>query len=227
MNVTSANAAPIIITVDEEHAGIRLAIPLLTVGTFILLYAILNSLQYPDTLPAGCIVVVGSLIGAVAAAFIADKVLKRVWRSGRTLTLAPDALTLARRGTTEAKIVFPEPINALAWKFTVNRGSARVPRGWSMLSTKLSQGDTEENPPLVLYTFVSPVQLAQFPDATQFTALVPRAEVESGTLGLRETGLQRLLLASEDERYRIGAEIRPSDLQRVLAAVTPYLQQIL
>lgn len=213
--------------VDAEHLGIRLALPVLAVGAFLLAYAVLNGLPYPANLPAGCFVIAGSIVAAAVVGFLADRYLKKIWQSGRVVELTPDGLRLLYGSTQRAVITFTDPINALAWKFTVRKGGGRIPRGWQMMAVKLAQGDSDENPPMLLYIFVPPDQAETMPATFQFTALTSRAEVEQGALGLRETGIQRLLLAAEDERYHTGAELQAADFKRVLESVAPHLQTLI
>ena len=153
----SEQPAARVIPIDVEHGGIRFAVPGLAVVGFILGYfltsAILNALNADFSVL--CVAVIGGIIGAILASAGGDFYLKRVWPSGRSVSLDGERMRLVdtRRGRQgDTDLLWEQRINPLAWRFTVKRGSARVPKGWVMLAMKLLQDDAE----LILYTLMPP-----------------------------------------------------------------------
>jgi hypothetical protein len=219
MTPADGSAAPLVFPIDTEHGGIRLLVPLLSLGTFIVLFFGLNTITAAEVRDViGCVAFASGVAGAVVMAFVADKVLKQVWPSPKRLVLDATSLTLSDRRTPDAdvRLRLGERLNALAWRFTVKRSSARVQRGWHMLGVQLTQDDTQ----LTLYTFVSPKDAETFPLYAQFTALLPRSVLDKGDVPLREAAQQRRLLAAEDERWQAGAELERKDFAQVLERLT-------
>jgi hypothetical protein len=187
--------------VDIEHAGIRLALPVIMVLAFIGAFVIFGNLFAVES-PVSCLPIAGGVVAAIFATMIGDNLLKRIWRSPRSVTISPSAIeyTDKQAQNPTIRMAWDDRINALAWRFTVKRGSARVPKGWVMLGCQLTQDEHR----LTLYAFL-PEKDAAAPEYKAFTQLVPRADVEK--LPLREANRQRRLLIAEDERWQGGAEI--------------------
>jgi len=138
-----------------------------------------------------------------------------VWPSGRTLSLSLEGLHLRdqrRNRSGETRIAWDQRINLLAWRFTVARGSARVPKGWIMLAMKLLQDDSQ----LIFYTFMPAKETATLPTYHVFTPLATRTAIDKGELSLREASEQRRLLKAENERWQDGAEIDRQDFVALL-----------
>ncbi|MEP7288568.1 MAG: hypothetical protein ABI947_22680 [Chloroflexota bacterium] len=213
-----------VLPVDVDHGGIRLALPALTVLGFVVGYTIilllLTALQVEGS--SGCLAFVGGLMIALLTLTAGDRVLKRLWPSGRRLVLESGGLQLEdkRRGRQQAtQMQWNQRINALGWRFKVSRGSARVPKGWLMLSLQLLQDDAE----LIVYTFMPEKEAATLPIYQEFTALVPRKQLESEQLPLRERGEQRRLLKVEQQRWQDGAEIRREDFVILIETLLPHV----
>jgi hypothetical protein len=206
--------------IDAEHAGIRLAVPVLTVFGFVIGYFASSwLLQNADQdIPVGCIGVAVGIVLGILAAVLTDRYLKRIWPSGRSLTVNPDGLFLRdqrKKQDAETRITWDQRVNLLAWKFTIQRGSARVPKGWVMLGLKLLQDEAQ----LVLYTFMPAKEASALPTYDRFVPLASRAQIDKGELSLREAGEQRRLLKAEDERWRDGAEVRREDFVPLLELI--------
>ena len=211
---------------DSEHSGIRVALPLLTVAGFVVgfvLASVLNALLRLDAI-AGCFSF-GMAVGcALLAAVLSDRGLKRWWPSGRTLAVSPEGLRvrdMRKNHQGEAFLTWDKRFNLLAWRFAVQRGSARVPKGWLMLGLQLIQDDAE----LTLYTFMPAKDAGALPVFGAFVQLVTRAAIEKGDLSLREMSEQRRLLKAEDERWRDGGEVRRDDFPALLKEINKHLQE--
>ncbi len=233
MGVTElqTSSTPRVFPVDVEHAGIRLALPILIVGSGVLFYVVLSpligsvveSLLGVDALNGFASFGV-ALLGALGVGVLADRLLKRYWSSGRRLVLDTQALVLRdqRRGRTpQTRIVLDQRINVQSWRFTVRRSSPRAPSGWIMLACQLGQDDTQ----LILYTFMPPKRSATLPLLRVFSELAGRKDLEGGKLSLRETTEQRRLLKAENERWQDGAELQPESFASVLEALSPYIPE--
>jgi hypothetical protein len=203
---------------DTEHTGIRLALPLIAIFSFVLLLWVLGFFFSSEN--GGCLNASIAAIGALGVMALSDGLLKRVWKSGRTLTLTDNQITLQdsrRDRTPETHIDLTQRVNVLAWRFTVKRGSARAVRGWIVLALQLVQDETS----ITLYTLM-PAKEADLPQFADFLQLIPRSVIAKGELPLREITQQRRLLQAEDQRWQDGAELRRQDFVRLLDQLNAY-----
>jgi hypothetical protein len=213
-----------VMLLDTEHGGVRLLLIVLTVIGFLAGYALTTSLVAALKLDVatGCLAFIAGFVAAMALALAGERLLKRLWPSGRTLTLAPDGLRYQNRcKKDEREICFDwdRRINLLAWRFSVARGSARAPKGWIVLGLQLLQDESQ----LSLYTLMPPKEATALPDYEIFILLMSRAAIEKGGISLRELGEQRRLLGAEDARWRNGAEVRREDFPSLIAAITRHV----
>ncbi len=217
----SGDSTSRVLPIDVEHGGIRVLLPLITIagliGGYVLTTVIVNALNLD--LAVGCVSFVGAVVGALALATLSDRVLKRIWPSGRSLSVDDEGLQLndKRRGHGPTqRILWAQRINLLSWHFKVSRGSARVPKGWIMLGLQLVQDDAE----ITLYTFMPEKQAAALHNFGMFTQLLGRAQIESDKLSLREKSEQRRLTKAENVRWEGGAEVRREDFAGLLDIIT-------
>jgi hypothetical protein len=213
------------IPIDVEHTGIRLVVPILTVLGFVVGYFASSWLvgALNTDVPIGCVAVLAGIGLGVLAAVLADRVLKGRWSSGRDLTLDSNGLSLHDRRknrNSETRITWDKRVNVVAWRFTVERGSARVPKGWMMLAMKLLQDEAE----LILYTLMPAGEAKMLPSYDMFAPLASRAAIEKGTLTLREASEQRRLLQAEDERWKDGAEVRHEDFGALVSTIRQHVR---
>jgi hypothetical protein len=138
-------------------------------------------------------------------------VLKRVWKSGRTLSVRDHQIIVrdvrAKRAS-EVTFDLTRRVNILAWRFKVKRGS---PRGSVLLALQLSQ----DNESVALYTLI-PAKESDEARFAEFIQLMPRSSVLQGKLPLRELAQQRRLLQAEEQRWYEGAEMRRQDFIALL-----------
>ncbi len=210
---------------DTEHAGIRLALPLLTVAGFIVGFGLATVVSSALNLSSvtGCFSFVLAVGLALLTAVVGDRVLKGRWPSGRTLDLSWEGLRLRDQRTNrqgETFLAWDKRFNLLAWRFAVQRGSARVPKGWLMLGLQLSQDEAQ----LTLYTFMPSKDAGALNGFGVFMPLTTRSSIEKGDLSLREMSEQRRLLKAEDERWRDGGEVRREDFPALWAEINGRLQ---
>jgi len=176
----------------------------------------------------GIIGFVVGLLGALLIGAIADRLLKRFWPSGRTLTLEDGTLRLRNvRGTpSEVVVTLDRRVNVTSWQFTVRRSSPRAQRGWHMLAYQLLQDDSQ----IVVYSFMTPKAFAALPDADRFVELksepAPRPGRQNANVqSLRTNSEQKRIAAVDAIRLEIGAELRPADFGVVLGLVMPLLER--
>ncbi|MCC7208717.1 MAG: hypothetical protein IT323_15525 [Anaerolineae bacterium] len=202
--------------VDVEHAGVRFGVPFAALAGGVLVFLVASAiLNGADTTASfTCIALIIAGIGGVITAAFADRFLKRLWPSRRQLRVDDAGLHLIdRRRSAESvqRIAWDARINAIAWRFTVKRGSARINKGFIMLGCQLVQDETS----VILYTF-APSDDADAPRYKDFVQLMPRTVVAKGDLPLREANRQRRLLRLEDERWEDGAELLAADFAYVI-----------
>jgi hypothetical protein len=202
--------------VDVEHLGIRIALPLIAIAAGLACHALIYDLSArlgPVGLE-GCLALIGAAVGGLAFTALADRLLKRIWPSARFLRLDEAAVSLhdRRRGRPAlVRIAWEGRVNVLTWRFTVKRGSARVPRGWVMLGCQLTQDEAQ----ITLYSFV-PEKVADDDTFGAFNQLVFRELLNKNELPLREANFQRRLMRAEDGRWEDGGELRSEDLRLLL-----------
>jgi hypothetical protein len=213
-----------IMPLDTEHGGVRLLLIVLTMTGFLAGYALMAGLITVLKLDVatGCLAFVAGIVAAILFALASDRLLKRLWPSGRTLILNSDGLQYQNQrktGEREIRFAWDERINLLAWRFSVSRGTARAPKGWIVLGIQLLQDENQ----LSLYTLMPPKEATALPDYETFTLLLSRAAIEKGGVSLREASQQRRLLGAEDERWRHGAEVRREDFPLLIEAITRHV----
>ncbi len=209
-----------VMPLDVEHVGIRLGLPILAVVGFIAGYAITLGLTsaIQAEAPSGCLAVIVGVIASIASILLGDYSFKRFWPSHRTLLVDQEGLRMRdeRRGRRrELRIEWDRRINPLAWRFSVKRGSARVPKGWIMLGLQLLQDEQL----LTLYAFLSPQEAEALPIYEHFTLLLSRS-IDTSQMNVRLQAEQRRLLKAEDERWRDGAEVRHDDFLILVDIIT-------
>jgi hypothetical protein len=212
-----------VLPLDVEHGGIRLALPVLTLAGFILGYVLLSSVAAAAgmTETAGCISFIGGIVIALLIAVAGDRLLKRFWPSGKSLTLNNSGLELRdRKKAVSIDMQLDQRINITAWRFNIQRGSARVPKGWIMMGLQLAQDEAQ----ITIYTFMPPKDAPTVPGYNKFTPLLSRTAIEKGDLSIREGAEQRRLLRAEDERWQSGFEVRREDFTTLMDAVIRHVQ---
>lgn len=211
--------------VDIEHAGIRIALPVIMLGVGFGLWfglaapidPVMQGIFGIDGL-GGITAALLGLVCAVIAGFIADYVLKSVWPSGRVVTLTGEQLTLVddRRGDRKnVTLALDKRINPLQWRFTVKRSTPKAQAGWVMLGMQLAQDEAQ----MTIYTFVPAKQIKDDPLVSPFVTLITGRELEKTKLSMRESAEQRRLTKAEAERWTNGAELRPDDFFIILNAI--------
>ena len=191
--------------VDVGHLRIRMVVPLLAViGFFLVLWLVpvlLSVLNLQDTMVTTLVLPL-AVGGAVGAAYLGDRLLKRRWSSGREILLDDMYLVLRDRKVGEKVVAWSGRVNLLTWRFVVAR-RGRIPKGFHCLAMQITQDDEQ----VTIYTFCDPKKLELIEEDDRFTPLASRSVVKDDRLNLRVAGHQRRLLQAEDDRWRTGAEL--------------------
>lgn len=206
-----------VIKIDTEHFLIRLLVPVLTIGTVVVVYigglSLLRGLGDEGISPT-CVVLPVALAVLLGGGYVIERVLKRLMPSRRSAVMTAEALTVtdARRSPPDVRrIEWHNTVNVTAWRFRVARRS-RVPKGWYCMALRLLQDETE----LYLYAFMSQGEAERAIGYNNFVRLRPRKETQSNT-DLSAVAEQRRLLKLEDARWNDGAEVQREDFHALLA----------
>jgi hypothetical protein len=235
MPTTSAAQKAIVLKVDPEHAGLRIAIVLILVAAVLLAFLLLRSLlviYLPQLSSPAILACLGALPVALVISAAVEAVLKRSWSSGRRLVLDTERLALQKSRRDELALDWREPINETWWHFQLSgyrRGGRerRIPDRWHCVAGQLQQ----EGKRIVVYSFVSPSQLDKLLAKKPLYRLEPK-EVYDNSLRRRLEGpvrpeLPTEVIAGESGRYWLaernrwqqGVELTPNDLETLLQAL--------
>ncbi len=219
METEGAAGEPRVMVVDQEHLGLRLMVPLLTVFACVGTYWIGLQLTAGGSAALMVLVVLPLAIGAgLGAAWLAERVLKRLWPSRRSLKVDETGLTLSKQAQTESTLNWRQHINVLAWRFTVPPRRGRIPKGWYCMACRLVQDEQA----MTFYAFFPPDEAKALAHYDRFATLVSRKAWEKATPAERlAMGDQARLHSAEMERWERGAELAREDfaaLVRVMGA---------
>ncbi|MBK8026415.1 MAG: hypothetical protein IPK19_34765 [Chloroflexi bacterium] len=193
--------------VDREHSGLRLAVLATFVVVWLIVFFVVSSLIASEG-PSLLAVIVGFAV-AYGATLLAERYLKGVWVSGRTVRIDRTGVEMLLKGQRQAQILSEDPARAVLWRFVIKK-RARIPKGWSMFACAL----TAEDQNLCVYTFMPPNKVDPFARKATFPLLEPK---KSRTLNdddredLRLAGEQKRLREAENMRWVTGAEMTQED----------------
>jgi hypothetical protein len=205
--------------VDATHRGVRLVVVVvMMIGVLLgllIMPTVERSLGLKDV-AAACLRGIVALALGIGLASGAERLLQRVWPSGRSLHVDQHKIMLRQRQAADVVVEWDEPIQALAWHFKVGTRRALVPRGWHCLACRLAQGDAA----ITLYTFMPLHQATSLDIWPAFDELAaPRRRILAGRElqhPLSESPYMAQLHMAERERWQDGAELQPPDFQEVV-----------
>jgi hypothetical protein len=157
--MAASDPSPIVLHADQEHSGIRVTVLLVLVVTiwpsFLLARLLLSSL-FPQSDYLGILSCIGALPLALALVWAVEQWLKRVWPSGRQLTIVEGTIKATEPGREDKVLKLSDNLTHLSWYFRLGeyaRGGheRRVPKQWLCLSSQLQQDEQR----LVVYTYMS------------------------------------------------------------------------
>ena len=207
----SVAASGVMIPVDPEPSGLRLALVGIFLSATVATYVLSANLVTTGVCnPLALFVALG--MGGVVM-YLAEKWLKPRWKTTRFLHLTETSLRILAKGEPSRVIDPTLQVNVLMWSFQVTRRT-RVPKGWYVVALALEQDETY----LPVYTLLSPENFAGLPGTAQFTQLSSRKELTQlqDNSNLRKAGLQRRLHTAEFARGVEGAEMAPEDFETCL-----------
>jgi hypothetical protein len=206
---TSIDTLALTFQVDPEHGAKRLTIVATFVIGWIIGFAVLNTL-IPGT-GLNIIAVLGGFAVTGGVTWVAERLLRQRWPSGRIVEIHEDMIEARKAGAVQQHIDGSKHVNVLLWRFKIKRRS-RVPKGWFMVACSLEQ----ENNYLSVYTFMSPEQVNYPQIANRFKMLLGAKEVQGNNQDLRLAGEQRRLRMAEEHRWMHGAEMSNADFEAYL-----------
>jgi hypothetical protein len=204
--------------VDATHLGVRtVVVVVMMIGVLLgllVMPVVERSLGLKDV-AAVCSRWIVALALGIGLASGAERLLQRIWPSGRSLHVDQRGITLRQSQADDVVIEWGRPINVLAWRFTVRGGRVLVPRGWNCLACRLTQGEAA----MTLYTFMPPERarlLDMWPAFDEVAASRRRilAGREPQPLSGESPHVAQLRMA-ERQRWQDGAELGPPDFQAV------------
>jgi len=192
------------ITVDSEHAGVRilgcLAFFLGTVAAYFLLSSLFVN--------SGLLIFGAALAFGVALTYGADFLSKRYIPSKRSVLFVRDHVLLVKGEKIQAQIDAGQDVKLLQWHFESKR-HPRVPKGWYVVANALEQ----DGEMISSYSIVSPEDFVSLPLARLSE---PIQRKKRGEGDLRKAGNQRRIAHAEFHRTDMGAEMSPEDYRSYL-----------
>jgi hypothetical protein len=213
------NSSPFVFQVDREHPRLKLALVFVLVVSWMIAFAILNTL-IPS---AGLNLVAGLAATALAALMmrVIEPVLKARWPSGRVVQVDDSGVRIVLREQIQRQAKANEGTSGLLWFFKIPRRS-RMPKGWYVVACALEQNDDY----LAVYTFASPAQVESLQKIGHFTELHSSKDQKTGKNdSLRVAGEQRRLRLAEEHRWHDGAEMLYPDFEQYLTRLSEQFSQ--
>lgn len=207
--ITASPSPKLTLPVDAEHSGIRGAVIVAFIAVWFIVYSITDSFISSEGF--NLIALGAGFLSATLVTQFLEGYLKKHWHSGRHITVDHESVELEKKGTIQAKVLSEDPVNALFWRFEVNKRT-RIPKGWSMIAAGLEFEGTY----LIAYSFISPDQLETFERADWFTKLASKKELSNARDEMRLAGEQRRLIEAENYRWMNGAEMNFENFQTYL-----------
>ena len=226
---------PIVLPADPEHTGLRLAVPLILILSFLLGYFLISAVlrrAFPEWGSVVFISCLGAVPISLVVAGVGEAVLKRVWPSGRQLIIRPGSVTLQRPDQPDKTIELNERMDQLWWAFPLKdypRGGRerRMPRSHWCIAGQLQQNGRR----LVSFCFAPEETVHAWNDRYELRELDPedvydtsfqarmgapvRPEIPSDVIR-GEDGRHWL---AERNRWREGVELAADDFDTLLQAV--------
>lgn len=216
--MASSQTHPTVLHADQEHAGLRTAVFVLLfvflAMAFLGIQAVLRAVGAVDyAFIASC---GGALPVALGTVWVIEKLLKRYWPSGRSVTLIRDGIQMHTEAAAQWEMTQAHEPTALFWYFNLRgwqRGGRerRVPRTWLCLAVELKSGKKEA----VVYTFLPQNKVRSWldrEDGPRFHEIFPR-DVYDNSLRSRLGGPARpeipaAVLTGKDGKYWLAERRR-------------------
>lgn len=241
--MTSSETYPIVIRADQEHSALQGAVLLLLLAAMIIVYFLLRALVTavsPDSGFNGLFTCIAAFPLSLLLVWPVEQGLKKMWPSGRTVSLDQQGVTASFSGDSQVGIQWSEPITPLYWSFPLSgykRGGRerRVPKGWHCLSSELRYGEKQ----ITVFTYMPPKKGAALREAggdeQPFRQLDPEELHPGGIRGKMgppsRPEITSKVIAGKDGRWWLaerrrwsdGLELTPSDFQLFISEVRGHL----
>lgn len=237
--------SPTTLHADQEHSGIRFAVPMLWLASFVIFYFVIKAVL--DGMPPGGIgdyAVALSCFGALplslAIGAVFEYFLKRSWRSGRQVNLGGSGLTIVRKNEADIFVEWGKRANQVLWYFPLKgypRGGRerRVPGNWLCLASQVQQDDHRfivfslmsqktADPLLEKYRFHR-INLSDFFDGNavkNWLTAPTRPSLPANML----TGKEGPYWLAERRRWQEGLELTAQDFQLFLQQVEQHFKEL-
>ena len=206
--------------VDNNHGGVRLVAFLAMIGGFLIAVfgvpPMIRSIA-TDVPPALLAMVIGFFL-AVGLAWLSERVLRRIWPSGRILKLDDHVVAVRELNGAQTALNWNAPIHVSSWFFVIRSRRAWIPKGWYCVALRIQQGDDSITP----YTFLKPEIAHTLPAWEEFEQLVPRPKHRQSshdTSHIKLLEAQADLRIAEGERWQYGCEMEPQHFAELVSAV--------
>lgn len=204
----------IVYRVDHNHSKLRLTVLISIVLGFIggafaapPLARAISGLEHTSLL----IPLIGGAVVATAVAWVVERILKRVWPSGREIHLDGSGLVLQESNAANVELDQAKEIAVKSWSFAITNRRAWVRKGWYCVALRAQEGEGS----ITAYTFMSPERAAELPGwPGTFTQLLLSKELEDAP-DVYES--QAHFRSAEEERWWIGAEMLPADFEGLVS----------
>ena len=247
--MTVSQPAPVTLHADQEHSGIRVVLFIaLFVGLFLSFRLLALVLDAAATSSWVDYVTFLSCIGSFPLALLfiwgLEKLLKRVWHSGLSLSLDDRGITVndrrigaEREAAGEPVVVWSIPVNQIRWHFQLKgypRGGRerRVSADWLCLAAELQQDDNR----LSVFAFMPPKSAAAWTEnPKEGFHLINPADLYEKSVRSRigpptRPQIASHLLQTKDARYWLaerrrwekGIELTPDDFRTLITWVEQY-----
>jgi hypothetical protein len=236
--MTSAKSTPITLHADQEHDTLRTVVILFLITFFFLSYLLVNTILQLDfwgsisdyAVSLSCVL---GLVLALAVSAVVENLLKRVWHSGRSLTLTDNGIEIQEKKASVKTIKQSGNAAQLNWYFNLKgyrRGGRekRLSNQWLCLACQLQQGGTR----LIAHAYMPPQKAKVWlenENQPEFHQIEPGSVYESSfssRLGApTRPQISNEILASGDGRYWLaerhrwdeGFELSPDDFATFMA----------
>lgn len=218
----STQTYPKILHADQEHAGLRTAVFALLfiflVAAFFGIRALLTALSDAGTpdyvFVASC---GGALPLALGLVWVAEKLMKQYWPSGRAVVLTQNGVETKAEEAQSVKLDGKNEVELTAWYFDMRgwqRGGRerRLPRTWFCLAVELKA----EKKQMSVYTYLNPREAQTWLDSEdsriQFHQISPK-DVYDNSIRSRMSGPSRpeipaAVLTGDDGEYWLAERRR-------------------
>jgi hypothetical protein len=213
-----------IVRLDRMHSGIRFFVMLsliagIILGWIIILPSLLDGfgLSGPTT---ALFSIVGGIGFGLALGWGTEQLLLQIWPSGRSLEMAERSIILHEKSGDTVTLALDQRINVIQWYFVIKGGKAWIPKGWYCVALQLTQNETMISP----YAFMKPAQAQELANWDKFEELLSRktAPKQGQEVLLQRYSEQGRLRTAERDRWNIGAEMSPQDMQALIQHLTEY-----